>query len=130
MRARPRVLARRMGRLDMRTWWAGLTGGHAKGRTRAQEALDVGLRKLPRWLSHFEMAVMPLTEIRDKTQPLVFGEKVLSFVLNGVTIRLKFMFLVYHIPGTQKKAMVKIQAIPPSPHKNTSRGVNQGDVRL
>ena len=92
--------------------------------------MHVGLRKQPRWLSHFEMTVMPLTEIRDKTQPLVFGKKVLSFVLNGVTLRLKFMFLVYHILGTQKKAMVKIQAIPPSPHKNTIKGVNQGHVRL
>lgn len=91
----------------------------------------MGLRKLPRWLSHLEMTVMPLTEIRDKTQqPLVFGEKVLSFVLNGVTMRLKFMFLMYHILGTQKKVMLKIQAIPHSPHKNTSKGVNQGYVRL
>ena len=56
----------------------------------------MGLRKLPRWLSHFEMTVMPLTEIRDKTQPLVFGEKVLSFVLNWVTLRLKFVPCVPH----------------------------------
>lgn len=91
----------------------------------------MGLRKLPRWLSHFEMTVTPLTEIGDKTQqPLVFGQKVLSFVLNGVTIRLKFMFLMYHILGTQKKVMLKIQAISHSPHKNTSKGINQGYVRL
>lgn len=91
----------------------------------------MGLRKLPRWRSHVEMTVMPLTEIRDKTQqPFVFGQKVLSFVLNGVTIRLKFMFLMYHILGMRKKVMLKIQAIPHSPHKNPSKRANQGYVRL
>lgn len=57
------------------------------------------------------MTVTPLTEVRDKGQHLVFGENVLSSVSNVLTKRLKLMFLVYHTLGSQKKAIVKLQAI-------------------